>query len=159
MMRGRSWSFWVLIALLIVAYFFLHLALGLGVAVPDLLTIALLLSARYIRAPYAAGFGLLLGLLRDSLSLVAFGADIITMTLLGYLGSRSRDLFVGDSVFFVAIYLVLGTLLHDLLYYLLAGPALGEGMTRFVAQLPWVVYTAAAGLGALLLYRVAVRGR
>lgn len=159
MTRGRSLSFWALIGLLVVAYFFLHLALGLGVAVPDLLTIALLLAARYMRAPYAAGLGLLLGLLRDSLSLVAFGADMITLSLLGYLGSRSRDLFVGDSLVFVGIYLVAGILLHDLIYYLLAGSALGEGMLHFVAQLPFVLYSAAAGLGVLLLYRLAVRER
>lgn len=156
-MRGRSWSFWALVALLVMAYFFLHLALGLGVVVPDLLTVALLLAARYMRAPYAAGLGLMLGLLRDSLSLVAFGADMITMTLLGYLGSRSRDLFIGDSLIFIGIYLVVGTVLHDLVYYLLAGSALGDGLMRFVTQLPFVLYSAVAGLGALLLYRVAVR--
>jgi rod shape-determining protein MreD len=159
MTRGQSWSFWVLVALLVVAYFVLHLALGLGIVVPDLLTVALLLAARYLRAPYAAGLGLVLGLLRDSLSLVAFGADMVTMTLLGYLGSRSRDLFLGDSLIFVGIYLVAGSLLHDLIYYLLAGTALGDGLMRFVAQLPFVFYSAAAGLGVLLIYRVAARER
>lgn len=159
MSRGGSWSFWFLVALLFVAYFLLHLALGLGVVVPDLLTIALLLAARRLRAPTAAGFGFVLGLLRDSLSLIAFGADTITMTLLGYFGSRSRDLFVGDSILFVGVYLTAGKLLHDLIYYLIAGPALGDGMLRFVGQLPFVLYAAAAGLSALLVYRFMVRAR
>jgi rod shape-determining protein MreD len=159
MTRGRALSFWILVLLLVVAYFFLHLALGLGAVVPDLLTVALLLAARQMKAPHAAALGLLLGLLRDSLSLVAFGADVIALTLLGYLGSRSRDLFMGDSLLFVGIYLTAGKLLHDLIYYLIAGSALGGGATQFVVQLPLVLYAAVAGLGALLLYRVAVRER
>ena len=44
MTRGRALSFWILVLLLVVAYFFLHLALGLGAVVPDLLTVALLLA-------------------------------------------------------------------------------------------------------------------
>lgn len=159
MSRGRSWSFWLLVVLLVAVYFLLHLALGLGPVVPDLLTVALLLAARQLRAPSAAAFGFVLGLLRDSLSLVAFGADTITLTLLGYLGSRSRDLFVGDSLLFVGVYLTAGKLLHDLIYYLIAGPALGESMFRFVGQLPFVFYAAAAGLSALLVYRFMVRAR
>lgn len=159
MSRGRTWSFWLLLVLLVALYFFLHLSLGFGTAVPDLLTIALLLAARQLRAPGAAAVGFGLGLLRDSLSLVAFGADTITMTLLGYLGSRSRDLFLGDSILFVAVYLTVGKLLHDTIYYLIAGPALGDGMLRFVSQLPFVIYAAAAGLTALLLYRFVVRAR
>ncbi len=159
MTRGHAWSFWILVLLLVTVYFFLHLALGLGVVVPDLLTIALLLAARRMRAPSAAALGLLLGLLRDSLSLVAFGADTVTLTLLGYLGSRSRDLFVGDSLLFVGVYLTAGKLLHDLVFYLMAGSALGGGIMRFVVQLPLVLYAAVAGLGALLVYRVAVRER
>src|SRR5690625_7690205 len=100
MNNATSWRFWVLIVFLVVAYFFLHLALGLGLVIPDLLTVALLLSARRLSAPVAAGLGFVLGLLRDSLSLVAFGADAIVLTVLGYLGSRSKDYFIGDSLLF-----------------------------------------------------------
>jgi len=159
MSRGRSFSYWLLILTLVVLYFFLHLALGFGTAVPDLLTVALLLAARQVRAGAAAAMGFVLGLLRDSLSLVAFGADTITLTLLGYLGSRSRDFFVGDSLLFVAIYLTVGKLLHDAIYTLIGGSALGDGMLRFVSQLPFVFYASAAGLTALLLYRFLVRAR
>jgi rod shape-determining protein MreD len=159
MIRGRSWSFWILVVVLIGLYFFLHLALGLGSVVPDLLTIALLLAARHMKAPTAAAAGLLLGLLRDSLSLVAFGADSITLTLLGYLGSRSRDLFVGDSLIFMGLYLTAGKLLHDLVFYLITGPASGGGVVQLVAELPLVIYSSVAGLGALLIYRVAARER
>lgn len=159
MSRGRSWSYWLLILSLVVLYFFLHLAMGFGAAVPDLLTIALLLAARKLRAPGAAAVGFGLGLLRDSLSLVGFGADTITLTLLGYLGARSREFFLGESIFFVAVYLTVGKLLHDVIYHLLVGPALGEGTMGFVSQLPFVFYAAAAGLSALLLYRFLVRAR
>lgn len=159
MTMRRSWSFWVLVAFLVILYFFLHLALGLGTVVPDLLTIALLLAARRLKAPTAAALGLVLGILRDSLSLVAFGADAITLTLLGYLGSRSRDLFEGDSLVFIGIYLTAGKLLHDLVFYLISGPAPAGGLLRFVTDLPLIIYSAVAGLGALLIYRITVRER
>jgi rod shape-determining protein MreD len=154
-MSGRGWQYWALVIFLVALYFGLHLALGLGGWVPDLLTVAVLLAARRSSAPVATAVGFTLGVLRDSLSLVAFGADAIVLTVLGYLGSRSRDLFLGDSLLFMAAYLLAGKALHDGLYALLAGPALGSAsVERLLVELPLVLYAAAAGFAALLLYRV-----
>lgn len=154
-MSGRDWPYWALVVLLVALYFALHLALGLGTWVPDLLTVAVLLAARRSSAPVATAVGFTLGVLRDSLSLVAFGADAIVLTVLGYLGSRSRDVFLGDSLLFMAVFLLAGKALHDGLYVLLAGSALGgAGMGRLLVELPLVLYAAAAGFAALLLYRV-----
>jgi rod shape-determining protein MreD len=154
-MSGRGWPYWALVALLVVLYFALHLALGLGGVVPDLLTVAVLLAARRTSAPMATTIGFVLGVLRDSLSLVAFGADAIVLTVLGYLGSRSRDLFLGDSLLFMAAYLLAGKALHDGLYALLAGPALGgASVAQLLVGVPMVFYAAAAGFAALVLYRI-----
>lgn len=159
MSRGRGWSFWLLLLFLVVLYFVLHLGFGYGAVVPDLLTIALLLAARRLRPASAAAVGFTLGLMRDSLSLVAFGVDAIALTILGYLGARSRDFFIGESLVFVAVYLTVGKLLHDVIYYLIAGPALGDAGLRFFSQLPLVIYAAGAGLTALLLHRFLARAR
>src|SRR5690606_19686966 len=80
---SRAWTFWAFIALLVVLDFILHIAIGLGATAPDLLTVALLLAARRLSSAGAAALGLVFGLLRDALSLIAFGAEAVTMTLLG----------------------------------------------------------------------------
>ena len=109
---------------LILLHFGLHLSLGLGENAPDLLAVALLIAAREVDMGWGAGLGFLLGLLEDALSALAFGANTFALTLVGIGGARTRDLFVGDSLFFVASYLVLGKWARDLLHWI----AVGEGL-------------------------------
>src|SRR5690554_5327790 len=117
MTASRAWTFWAFIALLVALDFVLHIAIGLGSTAPDLLTVALLLGARRLSGAGAAALGLVLGLLRDALSLIAFGAEVITLTVLGYLGARSRDLFIGEGMLFIGAYLFVGKWLHDVIYF------------------------------------------
>jgi rod shape-determining protein MreD len=146
-------AFWVFFGLLVIAYFLLHVGLGLGKSVPDLLTVALLLGVRRVRGSVAALMGLLLGVLQDSLAVGSFGADALTLTLLGFLGARSRDLFEGDSLLFVGAYLFLGKWLHDFGIWVL-GPSSGDFVNDMVLQAPLAaLYAAGAGIVALLMYR------
>jgi rod shape-determining protein MreD len=161
MIGGPGWPFWVFIALLAIAHFILHIALGLGLEAPNLLTVAVLLAARRTTGAVAAAIGLVLGLLQDALSLVAFGAEAVTLTILGYLGARSRDLFVGDTLAFVGAYLFIGTWLHDIIFFFLAGPAArGDAVVRYLILAPLsAVYSAVAGVIALVLYRLVTGDR
>ena len=148
-------SFWVFFGLLVVLHFILHIGLGIGSGAPDLLTAALLLGVRRVRGSVAAIMGLGLGLLNDSFSATSFGADAVILTILGYLGARSRDLFEGESLLFMAGYLFLGKLLHDLGYWILARE---NARPDFLGQLllTWPVnalYCAGAGVLALLIFR------
>lgn len=156
MTASRAWTFWAFIALLVALDFVLHIAIGLGTTAPDLLTVALLLGARRLGGAGAAALGLVLGLLRDALSLIAFGAEVITLTLLGYLGSRSRDLFIGEGLLFTAVYLFVGKWLHDVIYFMIAGAAVrGPTVTRLLVEAPIAAaYAAVAGTVAFLLYRL-----
>lgn len=113
-------------AVLTVLHFLLHLGLGIGGAAPDLLTVALLLMSRELGIGSAAGVGLVLGLLEDALSVLAFGVNSVAMTLLGLAGGTTRDLFVGDSLVFLVSYFVLGKFARDLVAWLLMGAALRE---------------------------------
>ena len=117
---------WVVSAALVVLHFSLHVGLGIGGAAPDLLTVALLLTAREVGLGGGAGIGLFLGLLEDALSVLAFGANSVAMTLLGVAGGVTRDLFVGDSLVFLISYFVLGKFARDLLHWVVVGDALRE---------------------------------
>lgn len=124
-MRG-SLRVWATVVVLGFLHFLLHLGLGLGNVAPDLLTIALLLAAREVGMGTAAGIGFAFGLLLDAFSLLAFGANTVAMAVLGAAGTRTRDLFVGDSFFFLVSYLFLGKWVKDLLHWLLVGESLRE---------------------------------
>lgn len=156
MTGGRSWPFWAMVVLLILVDLTLHLGLGLGREAPDLITIAALLAARRLSGAGAAALGVGLGLLRDSLSIVAFGADAIALGLVSYLASRTRDLFIGDTLPFFAVYLLLGKWVHDALYLLIRGSVTGGNwMQRLLTEAPIAaLYAAAAGVVVILAYRL-----
>lgn len=153
-MKG-GWPFWMMVALLTVLHFALHLSLGLGMRAPDLLTVAVLIGARQLPAGGAAALGFGLGLLEDAVSVVAFGAGAATQTIVGYLGARSRDLFVGETGLFLGLYLFLGCWLQDALYYLLAEGSRRAGVVQslLVWSPLWALYSAAAGVIAVMIYR------
>ena len=159
-MKG-GWRFWTLIAVLVVLHFVLHLSFGLGVRAPDLLTVAVLLGGRQLSGGRGAGFGFLLGLLEDAVSVSAFGAAAVTQTVIGYLAARSRDLFVGDSLLFLGLYLFLGKWLRDALYYGVAAVVRrGDAIGALLLTAPVAAaYTAAAGVVAIVAYRSLTRTR
>ncbi len=118
--------FWGVVVALFLLHFILHVGLGLGREAPDLLIVALLLAARELGAGHAAGVGLVLGLLEDALSVLSFGANAVALTLLGILGGVTRDLFVGDSLFFLVSYFLLGKWTRDLIHWLMVGEGLRQ---------------------------------
>lgn len=147
--------FWLFLLVLVVLHFVLHLSLGLDVWAPDLLVLAVLLAARSLTGGSAAGVGFMLGLLEDALSLGAFGAAAIANTVVGYLGARSRDLFVGDSLLFLTLYLFLGAWAQDALYYGVAQSVRrGEPLEALLLHAPLeAAYVAVAGVVAIVIYR------
>jgi len=102
-------------------HFLLHVGLGIGSGAPDLLTVALLLGAREVRVGSAAGLGFVFGILEDALSVIAFGANALTLSVLGILGATTRELFVGDSWLFVVSYFFIGKWLRDTVHWVLVG--------------------------------------
>jgi rod shape-determining protein MreD len=147
---------WVLAAILFLLHFVLHIGFGIGRAAPDLLTIGLLLLAREVGVGTAAGVGLFFGLLEDSLSVLAFGANSVAMTAIGILGALTRDLFVGDSRLFVVSYLFVGKLLRDLAHWVLVGSELRQPFSDQVVTQGGVgaLYVAGIGLGLTFLMRL-----
>jgi rod shape-determining protein MreD len=154
MSRG-TWGSWFVIVLLVVAHLLLHVTFGIGRGAPDLLTLALLLGARRLSVGPAAALGLGLGLLQDSLSALAFGAASATYAVLGIVGSRSRDVFVGDSLLFMGLYLFAGKWLHDILYMVLADSVRsGEAVSAVLLDAPiGALYMTGVGLFVMGAYR------
>jgi rod shape-determining protein MreD len=149
-----SGSFWLFIAVLVLLHLTLRLALG-TLLIPDLLVVALLLSARRLGAPAASLLGLILGILADSLALVAFGATAVAFVVAGFLGSRSRNFFDGDSYLFVFVYVFLGAWLIDAIRFFVGG-ARGRGAEPMLllTDVPLTaLLTAAAAVVALITYR------
>ncbi|HKJ91599.1 MAG TPA: hypothetical protein VJ957_00460 [Longimicrobiales bacterium] len=154
-MSREAWGASVVVLLLIVGHLLLHVTLGIGRAAPDLLTLAVLLGARRLRGGPAAGLGLGCGLLQDSLSALAFGAASATYAVLGVLGSRSRDVFVGESALFLGLYLFCGKWLHDILYMVLADSVRsGDVVSAVLVDAPvGALYMTGVGLVIMGAYR------
>jgi hypothetical protein len=150
---GRSPGTWILVVALVIAHFVLHVGLGFGRGAPDLLTIGLLVAAREVGLGAAAVVGLVFGLLEDALSVLAFGANTVTMTMIGIAGAFTRDLFVGDSRVFVVSYLFAGKWMRDLLHWTLMSADLRQPFfTEVVVQgVVAAAYAAVVGIGLLTL--------
>ena len=113
---------------LVVLHLVIHVGFGVGAAAPDLFTLALLIVARGLHMAGATGVGLFLGLLEDAQGLLGFGAHGFAMAVVGALAARTREVFVGDSLLFVASYLFVGKWLRDAIYWVAAGPQLRGAM-------------------------------
>jgi len=116
---------------------FLHFLLGplfdSWFVSPNLLVCAVLLSARQLRPSGAAAVGFVLGLLEDAMVVSHFGLATLLLLLLGYLGSLTRDLFVGEELLFIGTYLFIGTWLFEATSYLAIG---GDSLFFFFLQAP-----------------------
>ena len=150
---------WAVVLLLSALHFFLHVGLGIGAWAPDLLTVSLLVGARNVKTGTAAGIGFAMGLMEDALSILSFGASAIALTVLGILGARSREFFVGESIGFLASYLALGVWLRGAIHWVLTweGTA-GEGVRVLLVQTPAAALYA-AGVGTALLLITGVWAR
>lgn len=142
---------WALGAGLFVCHFFLHIGMGYGGGAPDLLTVALLLAAREIGLARAAGLGLFFGLLEDALSVLAFGANSVAMTIVAIGGAFTRDLFVGDSRVFRASYFFIGKWMRDLIHWIAVGDSVRQPFLDQVVVQGGIAALYAAAVGFVLL--------
>jgi len=127
----RSVVVWIVVVVLFVVHFVLHIGLSYGRGAPDLLTLGLLIAARETSLGRAAVLGLFTGLLEDAMSVLAFGANSIAMTIVAVGGAITRDLFVGDSKYFLPAYVFAGKWVRDLAHWVSVG---SEVRQPFVEQ-------------------------
>ena len=127
------------LAFTVAALAFLHFTLrpvfDSWYASPNLLVCAALLAARGVKPGAAVAVGFALGLLEDSIAVSYFGLATLLLVLLTYLGSRTRDLFLGEERLFIGTYLVVGTWLYETASYLLMGGG-GSSWSYVFVQVP-----------------------
>lgn len=153
-MAARASTFWAFIVILVLLHLTLRLAFGLTM-IPDLLVVAALLGARRLGAAGAAFLGLVLGVLADSVAVVAFGATAVAFVVVCFLGSRTRNVFEGESYLFVTVYTFFGAWLIGAIRFF-AGNAMARGAEPMVlitgAPLE-SLYVAIAAVVSLVAYR------
>ena len=112
------WSGFSIALLLFLHFLFRPLFVRLPIA-PNLLVGALLLATLRLRAGHAALLGFGLGILEAAMALEGMGWYALALTVIGYVGARSRDLLFADARFYVFGYLFVGTWLAETVLLLL----------------------------------------
>ncbi len=139
---------------LILLHLMLHVALGFGKTAPDFFVVALLLASRSMNVRSAGALGMLLGLVEDAYSMTTFGSNVLTMTMLGIAGAKSRDLFVGDSKSFLVTFFLLGAWVRQALVWAVTDSAVRPDLDqRFVVESGLLsLYAASVGIVLWLLF-------
>ncbi|HJR40696.1 MAG TPA: rod shape-determining protein MreD [Gemmatimonadaceae bacterium] len=145
-------------AVLVLLHFSLRPLLGWR-ASPDFLVIALLLVAIRVRPGTAALIGFLMGIIADSVTMHAFGASALSMSIVGFAASWLKAVFFADDIVLNAFFFFLGKWAFDVLYVLAEQ---NEGAGGVLMQLlVWspltAAVTAAAGIITLLVLRPVLR--
>jgi rod shape-determining protein MreD len=158
-MKG-SLLFTPVLVLFVFAHLLLRVGFGVGDAAPDLLTVALLLSARELRGGQAAGLGFFFGLLEDAFSILSFGANALTLVVLALLGSKTRDLLVSETPTFLLAYLTVGVWLRGVIHWVLAaGDVRASPSMVLVVEAPVVaIYSAGTAILVLMMLGLVRRG-
>ena len=139
------------VVLLILLHLTLHVGFGYGAGAPDLFALAILILARETNMATAAAVGMGLGLLEDAQGLLGFGSNAIALSFTGAAAGRTRDLFVGDSVLFVSVYLFLGKWARDLIHWIATGAESRPGFVDavLVDGVGGAVYVTVVGLALM----------
>lgn len=148
---SSPWRVWGTVTVLVLLHFLLHLGIGLDEVAPDLLTVALLLAAREVGVGTGAAIGFVFGLLEDAFSILAFGASTLALTVVGAGGARTRDLFVGDSLFFLVAYLFLGKWTRDAIHWVMVGEGLREPFVQAMLVEGSIAAAYATGVGLIAM--------
>jgi rod shape-determining protein MreD len=144
--------------ILVLLHFSLRPLLGWR-ASPDFLIIALLLVAIRVRPGTAALIGFLMGIVADSVTLHAFGASALAMSVVGFAASWLKAVFFADDIVLNAFFFFLGKWAFDV-FYILAERNEGAGgvlMQLLVWSPLTAAVTSAAGIITLLVLRPVLR--
>ena len=143
-------------AILVILHYTLRPLLAWRASI-DFLLIALVFGAVRMRPGLAAIFGLLLGLVSDSLAVSALGASALGYTVVGFAASWLKAVFFADNLVLNGFFLFVGKLLYDLIFLIAEHRVQGGGGELAMQIFVWfplsAAVTALAGVVALVLLR------
>src|SRR6185312_4334601 len=144
----------IVCAILIVLHYTLRPLLAWRASI-DFLVVALLIGSVRLRPGTAALYGFLLGLVSDSLSVSAFGAAALAMSVVGFAASWLKAVFFADNLALNGFFLFLAKWLFDLIFLLVSQRASGAelAMQLFVWSPLSAAVTAVAGVVVLSLLK------
>ena len=128
-------------------------------AEPDFLLIATLLVAIRVRPGVAALLGFLLGLVSDALTVHAFGAGALALSVIAFSASWLKAVFFADNMALNAFFFFVGKWAFNTLYLLVERRFSGGELLEqiFVWSVLSAAVTAFVGLAVLLILRPILR--
>jgi rod shape-determining protein MreD len=128
-------------------------------AEPDFLLIATLLVAIRVRPGVAALLGFLLGLVSDAVTVHAFGAGALALSVIAFSASWLKAVFFADNMALNAFFFFVGKWAFNTLYLLVERRFSGGELVEqiFVWSVLSAAVTAFVGLAVLLILRPILR--
>ncbi|MEE8251318.1 MAG: rod shape-determining protein MreD [Gemmatimonadales bacterium] len=143
------------VLLLVLLHFGLGPWLGDRRVGPDFLVLALLIYAMRARPGKAAIAGFTVGLVGDSLTVLAFGSSALAHTMVGHLTAWGNAIFFAENLLVSAGFFFGGTWFRDLLMLVAGGFKSGVDLVWQLAF--WSVIkgltTALTGVAVLMIFR------
>ncbi len=132
--RGSRLGLTIVVLVLSFLHFGLSPVFASWYVSPNLLVCAVLVAARELRPGTAAALGFVLGVLEDALAVSYFGVATLLFVVIAYLGSMTRDLFLGEEPLFMGTYLFVGTWLYEASYLIMG--AEGDPLSYLAIRAP-----------------------
>ena len=121
MRRTDRYRYPIILTLLVVLHFTVRSHLGDDRIAPDFLLLALLIYTIRAEPGRSAAAGFIIGLLRDAMTPVSFGAGALAHTLVGFFSSWAKAVFFAEHVFVKGCLFFAGTWLRNLIILLVSG--------------------------------------
>lgn len=159
MRRTDRYRYPVIISLLVLLQFTVRSHLGGDRVAPDFLLLALLIYAIKAEPGKSAAAGFVIGLLRDAMTVVSFGAGALAHTLVGFAASWAKAVFFAEHAFVKGCLFFAGTWIRNFLILVISGVISGRMQGSQVAWelLVWSplqgLTTAIVGVAVLWFFR------
>lgn len=121
MRRTDRYRYPIIMSLLVLLQFTVRDQLGGDRVAPDFLLLALLFYTIRAEPGKSAAAGFFVGLLRDALTPVSFGAGALAHTIVGFFSSRAKAVFFAEHVFVKGCVFFAGTWIRNLIVLLASG--------------------------------------
>ena len=121
MRRTDRYRYPVMMSLLVILHFTVRSHLGGDRVAPDFLLLALMIYTIRAEPGKSAAAGFMIGLLRDAMTPISFGAGALAHTLVGFFSSWAKAVSSAEHVFVKGCLFFAGTRLRNLIVLLVSG--------------------------------------